>query len=138
MREEREVREAIDACDRVISDIDEALGDLSSASKWSFFDILGGDFVSSFAKRSKIKSANREIESIKKSLSHLDKELADIGMTLPRGISDTFTDNFFDLFFDNIFTDLRVRDEIKDKIYELENLRDDISYIRNSLRKSFS
>ena len=137
MRDEREIKEAIDACDRVIADIDQALGELSSASKWSFIDILGGDFISSFAKRNKIKSANKKIESIKKSLSHLEKELSDIGMDLPGEISDTFTDKFFDMFFDNIFTDLRVRGEIKAKINELEKLRASVLDIEKNLRKSF-
>ena len=137
MRDEREIKEAIDACDRVITDIDQALGDLSSASKWSFFDVLGGDFISSFAKRNKIKSANKKIESIKKSLGHLENELSDIGMTLPAGISDTFTDKFFDMFFDNIFTDLRVRGEIKAKTKELEKLRAQVLDIEKNLRKSF-
>lgn len=134
MKDNREIREAIEACDRVLYDIEKALDYLSSASNWALFDILGGEFISSLAKRSKIKKANSQIASLKPSLNHLQKELSDIGMDLPAEISDTFKDNFFDLYFDNIFTDLRVRGEIKEKVFELENLSDKVSYIRDSLR----
>lgn len=137
IRDKREIKEAIDACDRVITDIDQALGDLSSASKWSFVDMLGGEFLSSYAKRNKIKSANKKIGSIKKSLKHLEKELSDIGMGLSGEISDTFSDKFFDMFFDNIFTDLRVRGEIKGKMKELEKLRAQVLDIEKNLRKKF-
>ena len=135
MREEKEIREAIDACDRVIDDIDRALANLSSASNWAFFDLLGNGGVSSIAKRSKIRKANTIIASLRPSLENLRKELSDVDMALPISISDTFTDNLFDVFFDNIFTDLRVSGEIKEKIRELSSLRDEIISFRESLIK---
>lgn len=136
MREKKEIREAIAACDRVIADIDGAIGELTKANKWAFWDLMGGEFVSSFLKRSKISKANKKIKSLEKSLIHLEKELGDLGLSLPRGLSDSFSDKFWDIYFDNIFTDIRVRSELKKKIGELKTLRKKIVYLKKKLEKS--
>lgn len=59
-------------------------------------------------------------------LEELRKELKDVDISLPLEISDTMEDNFFDVFFDNIFTDLRVNGEIKKKLAELRDFRQNI------------
>ena len=82
--------------------------------------------ISSFIKRGKIQDANADIEEIYSSLTVLNKELEDVDMHLPAGISDTISDSAFDIWFDNIFTDIRVQGEIKDTLYELKDFRRDI------------
>lgn len=135
MKDKREIREAIAACDDVLNNIDRALAELSSASKWSLMDMFGGEFFSSFMKRSKISKANRKISDLKLSLNRLRKELADVDIDLPLEISNSLSDNFWDVYFDNIFTDLRVRSELKTKTKELRDLRDKITYIRGRLKR---
>lgn len=135
MKDTREIREAIDACDDVLANVDKALAELSSASNWSLLDMFGGEFFSSFMKRSKISKANRNISNLKLSLNRLRKELADVDIDLPLEISNSLSDNFWDVYFDNIFTDLRVRSEIKTKTSELRELRDKITYIKGRLER---
>lgn len=135
MKDTREIREAIAACDDVLANVDRALAELSSASNWAFLDLLGGEFLSSFMKRSKISKANRNISNLKLSLNRLRKELADVDIDLPLEISNSLSDNFWDVYFDNIFTDLRVRSEIKTKTKELRDLRDKITYIKGRLER---
>ncbi|WP_276862804.1 hypothetical protein [Anaerococcus tetradius] len=122
----QELQEAKEKAQVVLKSTDEALNFLKSASNWSLFDLLGGEGISSLMKRSKIKKANKEIERMTWELEELRKELKDVDISLPLEISDTMEDNFFDVFFDNIFTDLRVNGEIKKKLAELRDFRQNI------------
>ena len=97
--------------------------------------MFGGEFFSSFMKRSKISKANRNISALKLSLNRLRKELSDVDIDLPLEISNSLADNFWDVYFDNIFTDLRVRSELKAKTKELRDLRDKITYIKGRLKR---
>lgn len=107
----------------MISRIDNAISSLDSASSWGWFDLFGGEFFSSLIKREKIRDANRHIDDISESLHRFNKELEDVDMHLPVGISDTLSDNAFDVWFDNIFTDIRVQGEIKEQLNELREFR---------------
>ncbi|EEI82051.1 hypothetical protein [Anaerococcus tetradius] len=122
----QELQEAKEKAQVVLKSTDEALNFLKSASNWSLFDLLGGEGITSLMKRSKIKKANKEIERMTLELEELRKELKDVDISLPLEISDTMEDNFFDVFFDNIFTDLRVNGEIKKKLAELRDFRQNI------------
>lgn len=122
----QELQEAKEKAQVVLKSTDEALNFLKSASNWSLFDLLGGEGISSLMKRSKIKKANKEIERMTWELEELRKELKDVDISLPLEISDTMEDNFFDVLFDNIFTDLRVNGEIKKKLAELRDFRQNI------------
>jgi len=88
--------------------------------------MFGGEFFTSWIKRNKIKEANQDISAITKSLKSLNKELEDLDMTLPEGVSDTISDRVWDLWFDNIFTDIRVQGEIKDSLRQLAIFRKSI------------
>ncbi|WP_276864529.1 hypothetical protein [Anaerococcus tetradius] len=122
----QELQEAKEKAQVVLKSTDEALNFLKSASNWSLFDLLGGEGITSLMKRSKIKKANKEIERMTLELEELRKKLKDVDISLPLEISDTMEDNFFDVFFDNIFTDLRVNGEIKKKLAELRDFRQNI------------
>ena len=88
--------------------------------------MFGGEFFTSWIKRNKIKEANQDISAITKSLKSLNKELEDLDMTLPEGVSDNISDRVWDLWFDNIFTDIRVQGEIKDSLRQLAIFRKSI------------
>lgn len=123
----KELKEARQAAEDLIARVDKAISNLDSASDWSAFDLFfGGGMISSWVKRSKIASANEEIQEVGNLLTVLNKELEDVNMTLPSEISDTEGDRAFDILFDNIFTDIRVRGEIKDKLIELKEFRTSI------------
>mgnify|MGYP004493954005 CR=1 FL=1 len=54
-----EIREAIDAGNRAMDALDEALGHLKTARGLGIWDMLGGGFFSSFLKHSKMDDAQR-------------------------------------------------------------------------------
>lgn len=125
MDKEKEIKEAKVAAVEVLLRLDEAVKSLDGASKMSMIDIFGGAFFS-VIKRKHIQEANLSIKEAGIYLKSLNKELGDIGMRLPKEISDTMSDNVMDIYFDNIFTDIRVAGEIKEKLDELKNFRTSI------------
>lgn len=58
MDNKKELSEAIAACDRANSTLNEALGKLESAKGWGIFDIIGGGLVSSYLNTTKLTKLN--------------------------------------------------------------------------------
>lgn len=123
MDKEKEVKEAKAAAVEVLLRLDEALKSLKDASSMSVWDMLGGGSFFSVIKRKHMQEANLNIKEASIYLKCLNEELDDIGMKLPKEISDTMSDNVMDIYFDNIFTDIRVAGEIKEKLDELKSFR---------------
>ena len=121
MDKEKEIKEAKAAAVEVLLRLDEALKSLKDASSMSVWDMLGGGSFFSVIKRKHMQEANLNIKEASIYLKCLNEELDDIGMKLPKEISDTMSDNVMDIYFDNIFTDIRVAGEIKEKLDELKS-----------------
>lgn len=119
----KELKEAHEAAKKTITTIDNAINTLENAQSWGVWDMLGGEFITSWVKRRKIKEANEDILKLNKSMKHLNKELEDINMLLPNRISQTFSDTVLDLWLDNVFTDIRVQGEIKQTLEKLRQLK---------------
>lgn len=122
----KEINEAKAAAVEVLLRLDEAVKSLSDASTMSAWDMFGGGAFFSVIKRKCIQEANLSIKEAGIYLKCLNNELDDIGMSLPKEISDTMSDNVMDIYFDNIFTDIRVAGEIKEKLDEVKSFRESI------------
>ncbi|WP_311537363.1 hypothetical protein [uncultured Anaerococcus sp.] len=129
----KELKEAKEAAELVIGKIDQAIKELNSASNWGILDLLGGDFIPSLIKRTKIGKANDILNELPKSLEILNKELSDVDISLPGGVPDKLSDELFDTIFDNIFTDFRVQGEIKENLLALKELRHSVGEISDKL-----
>lgn len=129
----KELKEAKEAAELVIGKIDQAIKELNSASNWGILDLLGGDFIPSLIKRTKIGKANDILNDLPKSLASLNKELSDVDISLPGGVPNKLSDELFDTIFDNIFTDFRVQGEIKENLLALKELRHSIGEISDKL-----
>lgn len=135
MDKEKEIKEAKAAAVEVLLRIDEAVRSLNDASSMSVWDMLGGGSFFSVIKRKHMQEANLKIKEASIYLNCLNEELDDIGMKLPKEISDTMSDNVMDIYFDNIFTDIRVAGEIKEKLDELKSFRTSIENLIMKLDK---
>ncbi|WP_311531118.1 hypothetical protein [uncultured Anaerococcus sp.] len=129
----KELKEAKVAAEAVIDKIDQAIKQLNSASNWGILDLLGGDFIPSLVKRNKIGKANDILKDLPKNLESLNKELSDVGISLPKGVPDRLSDELFDTIFDNVFTDFRVQGEIKENLLALKELRHTVGKISDKL-----
>lgn len=99
-----EIREAIDAGNRAMDALDEALGHLKTARGLGIWDMLGGGFFSSFLKHSKMDDAQRAMQYAQQELQNFSRELADVQMALD-----------FQVNFDGMtrfFVDWMVQDQI--------------------------
>lgn len=135
MDKEKEIKEAKAAAVEVLLRLNEALKSLKDASSMSVWDMLGGGSFFSVIKRKHMQEANLNIKEASIYLKCLNEELDDIGMKLPKEISDTMSDNVMDIYFDNIFTDIRVAGEIKEKLDELKSFRTSIENLIMKLDK---
>ena len=117
----KEIEEAIAACNDALNDLDYAKDYLKSARNWGIWDILGGGFISTFIKRSKMDKARACMENARRSLLHLADELDDI-----EGMSDLGLDmddfvSFADYFFDGFLADMMVQSRIADAMVRLDD-----------------
>ena len=126
MDKEKEIKEAKAAAIEVLLRLDKAVKSLDDAASMSAWDMLSGGPFFSVIKRKHIQEANLSIKEAGIYLKSLNKELGDIGMRLPKEISDTMSDNVMDIYFDNMFTDIRVAGEIKEKLDEVKSFRTSI------------
>ncbi|MBQ3829678.1 MAG: hypothetical protein II813_02005 [Spirochaetales bacterium] len=123
---EIERQEAIEAGERALYSLKEAHEQLRMARNWGIYDIIGGGFLSSLIKHSKIDNARSCIDRAKYDLQVFNRELRDVSMCLDFDIGDFLT--FFDLmdsFFADIMVQSRIADasrKVEDAIYRVEDI----------------
>ena len=109
-----EINEAYAAGERALESLYAAQDYLRSAGNWGIFDMLGGGFISTMAKRSKMRDANACMEQAQYDLQRFQQELRDVtsipGLYLEM---DDFL-GFADYFFDGLLADLLVQSRIRE------------------------
>lgn len=126
---EKEKREAIEAGNRALCSLREAQKNLQSAKNWGIWDMLGGGFISTMAKHSKMDRAKQNMEQAKYDLKKFSKELDDVNMNYHLEIQTGDFLSFADWFFDGFFVDWMVQDrinqasdQVSNAIYRVENI----------------
>lgn len=140
--ENKEIREAIQAGEAALSSLKNAREKLDSAKNWGIFDIVGGGFVSSLIKHSRMDDAQEYMEEAKQNLRRFEKELQDVSL------SDSFARSssidissfvrFADSFFDNMILDFYVQSQIRQTLDAVENAIRQVEDILTALRKGGS
>ena len=140
--ENKEIREAIQAGEAALSSLKNAREKLDSAKNWGIFDIVGGGFVSSLFKHSRMDDAQEYMEEAKQNLRRFEKELQDVSL------SDSFARSssidissfvrFADSFFDNMILDFYVQSQIRQALDAVENAIRQVEDILTALRKGGS
>lgn len=126
---EKEKREAIEAGKRALCSLREAQKNLQSAKNWGIWDMLGGGFISTMAKHSKMDRAKQNMEQAKYDLKKFSKELDDVNMNYHLELQTGDFLSFADWFFDGFFVDWMVQDrinqasdQVSNAIYRVENI----------------
>lgn len=126
---EKEKREAIEAGNRALCSLREAQKNLQSAKNWGIWDMLGGGFISTMAKHSKMDRAKQNMEQAKYDLKKFSKELNDVNMNYHLELQTGDFLSFADWFFDGFFVDWMVQDrinqasdQVSNAIYRVENI----------------
>lgn len=111
---ERELQEAIQAGEQALKSLRAAAEKLDSAKKWGIFDMLGGGFLASLVKNSKMDQAAADMTSARYDLQRFQRELKDVCVTadMQLEVSDFLT--FADFFFDGFVADYLVQSRIEE------------------------
>ena len=131
----REVREAINAADHALDCLYEAQDRLGSARTWGIVDILGGGFISTFIKRSRMNDASRCIHEAKAAMTTFRKELADVDQAMPLAIDEYDFWSFADYFFDGVLADFMVQSQIARARDQVDEAISRVSEIRSQLTR---
>ena len=114
-----EINEAYAAGERALQSLYAAQDYLRSAGNWGIFDMLGGGFISTMAKRSKMRDANACMEQAQYDLQRFQQELRDVtsipGLYLEMDDFLGFADYFFDGFLADLLVQSRIR-EAQEKV----------------------
>lgn len=132
---QQEVNEALSACDNALYYLNNAQRYLGSAGNWGIMDLLGGGFISTLAKHSKLEDAKREMENAKYAVQSLKKELQDVGRIedININVGDFLT--FADFFFDGFVADWLVQSKIRDAERQVSQAINQINNIKYQLLK---
>ena len=110
----REMIEAINSGEQALIKLKEAQTKLNSASNWGILDILGGGFLSTMIKRSKMEEANRLMKEAQVSLWRFQEELKDVNLSFDLNLEVGDFLSFADYFFDGVVADFMVQSKISD------------------------
>jgi hypothetical protein len=110
----KERMEAIRAGQRARTSLENALNALDSARGWGIFDMLGGGFISTMVKHSKMDKATQYIEEAKQDLQSFSRELGDIQEYAGVDLSTGDFWGFADWFFDGLLSDWIMQDRINE------------------------
>lgn len=112
--EHKELGEAIQAGNELLSSLNSVQKSLRSAGNWGTWDMLGGGLLSTMAKHSNIDEAQREINDAQYLMKKFHRELQDIGGEINLSIEIGSFLTFADYFFDGFFADIAVQSKIND------------------------
>ncbi len=110
--EHKELGEAMQAGNELLSSLNSVQKSLRSAGNWGTWDMLGGGFISTMAKHSNIDEAQREINDAQYLMKKFHRELQDIGGEINLSIEIGSFLTFADYFFDGFFADMAVQSKI--------------------------
>lgn len=130
----REVNEALYAGREALDCLNEAKSLLSSAGNWGILDILGGGFLTTMIKRSKMKDADAVMQQARIALRRFQKELMDVETIPDFHIETGDFLSFADYFFDGFLADMFVQSRINDAKRQVDNAIRKVEYIMNQLR----
>ncbi len=128
----KEKREAIEAGKEAIEYLEEALDQLNKARGWGIWDIVGGGFITSMIKHSKMRDARECIEEARAAISRFSDELDDIkGMNVSVDVGILAT--VFDFCDDDFLADLYVQSKINKSREQITKAIRDIKKVLDRL-----
>jgi len=110
----RELSEAVVAGEAVKASLDQVVDSLRSARNWGTWDMLGGGFISTHIKHSRIDDARDHVHQAQVHAARFERELADVRLDADLSIQFSSFTKFADYFFDNLITDWIVNSRIEE------------------------
>ncbi len=132
--ENKERLEAIRAGERARQSLQDALDELDSARNWGIYDILGGRFLSTMIKHSKMNKASEHIEQAKDDLRRFSRELKDVRQYADVDLSTGDYWGIADYVFDGILSDWIMQNRINEARSQIQSAIRQIEAVLESLK----
>ena len=131
-----QINRALTLTDQLISCLEDAERQLSSARNWGFIDVLGGGLITDLIKHSKLRNAQTTMEHVNAIMQELQQVLGSISIPgdyrMQVGGFATFADFLFDCGIVDIYMTAKIMNsltevkKLKDRAYELKRRLSDI------------
>jgi len=133
----QELKEAIDAGERVLFSLQRAQKELKSAKTWGMVDLFGGGLIVDLIKRGRMKDAQRWMDEARKDLRIFETELRDVDLAsqLDLQVDDFLT--FADFFFDGMVADFLMHTRIAETKEKVEEAIDRVTYLLATLQEEY-
>ena len=128
-----QVNQAINLTNQLISELDQAERQLSSARNWGFLDVLGGGFIVDLIKHSKLNNAKISMDRVNYLLQELKRVLGGISMPGDYSMNVGGIATFADFFFDSGIVDVYMTAKIMSSLNEVRNLKKRCYELRSRL-----
>lgn len=128
-----QVNQAIDLTNQLISCLDDAEKQLSSARNWGFLDVLGGGLIVDLIKHSKLNNAKDSMDRVNYLLQELKRVLGGISMPGDYSMQVGGILTFADFFFDSGIVDVYMTAKIMSSLSEVRRLRDRCYELKSKL-----
>jgi len=132
----REIAEARTAGEAARAGLDRVADLLGSAQAWGAWDMIGGGFLSTMVKHSRIDAAEAELQAVRHDLDVFRRELADVGsfVNVPSVDLSGFA-RFADYFFDGLFVDWFVQSRIGEAKRRVDEARAQVRHLLDWLEQ---
>jgi len=131
----RETREALAAGRNVEFRLDRVVENLNSASNWGAWDMMGGGWIATGIKHSRLDDAKAEAIGAQTELQRFRRELADVGHNLVASIEIGDFSRFADYFFDGLIMDWCVQNKISAALSQTKFVQDQVKDLVYRLRR---
>lgn len=131
----REIREAIQAGKKARNALKNAAEALKSAGNLGILDMIGGGFLISSAKHSRLDEARDYMGMAQYELQNFSRELRDVQMNGKYQLEFDGMTRFLDVFCDNIFTDVLVQSRIREAQSQVAEAGREVQNIINNLER---
>ena len=128
-----QINQAINLTDQLISELDVAEKQLSSARNWGFLDVLGGGLIVDLIKHSKLNNAKSSMDRVNYLLQELKRVLGGISMPGDYSMNVGGLATFADFFFDSGIVDVYMTAKIMSSLNEVRNLKNRCYELRSRL-----
>jgi len=132
----KEIKEAITAGNNAQAALEDVIESLEDAKSWGVWDVLGGGFLATAAKHSKIDKAKEQAYYAQRILSVFNRELSDVELSTNISLEISSLTTFADYFLNGILVDWFVQGKINDSLSKVKNTYSSINNLLDTLEKN--
>jgi len=132
----KELREAIDAGNSVLNELESVISYFKSAGNWGVVDLIGGGLIITAVKHSKINKAKNSVNEVQHLLGRFQRELLDLKISPESqlGIDVSSFQTFADYIFDGLIFDWIVQSKINKSLNNARSMKDNMRKIIDNLQ----